>query len=228
VLGYTGQYTDSETGFIYLRARYLDPTTGQFTSKDPFVALTHEPYGYATSNPVMRTDPSGLCGLMDPGSCFEGAGDWLQGAGECASDLPGCIAGDAPPDPSPAGQATSRARVAAAEATQAAGEDLQGASRSAYVDARVCPAFGCIGVTISDTYGVDCQVGVGQAYDAGVSISPGQPNQADRTEFWGGAGWRGSAAEVRSQEHQMPQVETAQVRRRTTWVWGRCPCPSAL
>ena len=28
-LGYAGEYTDAETGFIYLRARYYDPATGQ-------------------------------------------------------------------------------------------------------------------------------------------------------------------------------------------------------
>jgi RHS repeat-associated protein len=31
-LQYTGQYTDSVTGFVYLRARYYDPATVQFVS----------------------------------------------------------------------------------------------------------------------------------------------------------------------------------------------------
>ena len=34
-LGYDGQYTDSDTGLIYLRARYYDPATAQFLSADP-------------------------------------------------------------------------------------------------------------------------------------------------------------------------------------------------
>jgi len=38
-------YTDAETGFVYLRARYYDPTTGQFISRDPLVALTGSAYG---------------------------------------------------------------------------------------------------------------------------------------------------------------------------------------
>ena len=33
--GYAGQYTDAETGFQYLRARYYDPTTGQFLDTSP-------------------------------------------------------------------------------------------------------------------------------------------------------------------------------------------------
>ncbi len=32
---YSGEYFDSETGFIYLRNRYYDPGTGRFTSEDP-------------------------------------------------------------------------------------------------------------------------------------------------------------------------------------------------
>ena len=58
--GYTGQYHDPETGYIYLRARHYDPTTGQFTTQDPLVAITEEPYGYVNGNPVNRSDPSGL------------------------------------------------------------------------------------------------------------------------------------------------------------------------
>ncbi|MFZ0664756.1 MAG: RHS repeat-associated core domain-containing protein [Acidimicrobiales bacterium] len=33
-LGYDGQYTDGETGLIYLQARYYEPTTAQFLSRD--------------------------------------------------------------------------------------------------------------------------------------------------------------------------------------------------
>jgi RHS repeat-associated protein len=32
---YTGQYQDSESGLYYLRARYYDPATQQFLSRDP-------------------------------------------------------------------------------------------------------------------------------------------------------------------------------------------------
>jgi RHS repeat-associated protein len=59
-LGYDGQYTDAESGYVYLRARSYDPATGQFLSLDPAVALTRVPYGYAADDPLNRTDPLGL------------------------------------------------------------------------------------------------------------------------------------------------------------------------
>jgi RHS repeat-associated protein len=59
-LGYDGQYTSSDTGLIYLRARTYDPATAQFLSADPLVAETHAPYSYAGDNPVSAIDPSGL------------------------------------------------------------------------------------------------------------------------------------------------------------------------
>ncbi|HWH93963.1 MAG TPA: RHS repeat-associated core domain-containing protein [Baekduia sp.] len=59
-LGYTGQYTDSETGLVYLRARYYDPATGQFISRDPLAAATRAPYAYAGGNPLNASDPTGL------------------------------------------------------------------------------------------------------------------------------------------------------------------------
>ena len=33
--GYTSRRHDNELGLIYFRARYYDPTTGEFTSRDP-------------------------------------------------------------------------------------------------------------------------------------------------------------------------------------------------
>jgi RHS repeat-associated protein len=63
-LRYNGQYTDAETGLVYLRARYYDATTGQFVSRDPLAALTHTAYGYVNDNPLNGSDASGLskCG----------------------------------------------------------------------------------------------------------------------------------------------------------------------
>ena len=34
-MGYTGEYHDAETGFIYLRARYYNPAIGRFINEDP-------------------------------------------------------------------------------------------------------------------------------------------------------------------------------------------------
>ncbi len=63
-LQYTGHYTDPESGFVYLNARYYDPTTGQFINRDPLVTLTEEPYTYAGDNPVNYTDPTGLASVF--------------------------------------------------------------------------------------------------------------------------------------------------------------------
>lgn len=58
-LGYDGQYTDPESGLIYLRARYYDPTTGQFVTRDPLNSITQQPYGYGNDSPLKFADPSG-------------------------------------------------------------------------------------------------------------------------------------------------------------------------
>ena len=61
--GLKGEEKDS-TGLYYLRARYMDPVTGTFTSMDTYGGSVSDPmslhkYLYANSNPVMNTDPSG-------------------------------------------------------------------------------------------------------------------------------------------------------------------------
>lgn len=70
-LGYDGQYTDADTGLIYLRARSYDPATAQFISVDPEVGNTHAPYSYADDNPLTFTDPTGL-------SIFDEIGEGLE------------------------------------------------------------------------------------------------------------------------------------------------------
>ena len=60
---FTGEWSEP-SGLIYLRARYYDPVTGRFLSKDPvrgIAALPQSlnPYTYAINNPVRYTDPSG-------------------------------------------------------------------------------------------------------------------------------------------------------------------------
>jgi RHS repeat-associated protein len=72
--GYTGQYTDTETGLQYLRNRYYDPTTGQFLTRDPLTPLTRDPYGYAANSPLNYTDPTGLLfGLSTDDTIMGGA-----------------------------------------------------------------------------------------------------------------------------------------------------------
>ena len=75
--GFQGEEKD-ETGLYYLRARYMDPSTGTFTSMDTYGGSLSDPmslhkYMFANSNPVMYSDPSGhatlteqmlVCGLI--------------------------------------------------------------------------------------------------------------------------------------------------------------------
>jgi RHS repeat-associated protein len=69
-LGYDGQYTSSDTGLIYLRARTYDPATAQFLSVDPAVMETRAPYNYVGDNPLNHGDLTGLsCGLTEPWDC---------------------------------------------------------------------------------------------------------------------------------------------------------------
>jgi RHS repeat-associated protein len=56
--GFAGAYTD-QTGLLYLLSRYYDPQVGQFTSVDPLLSKTAQPYAYAGGNPITNTDPSG-------------------------------------------------------------------------------------------------------------------------------------------------------------------------
>lgn len=59
-LGYDAQYTNSDTGLIYMRARVYDPATAQFLAVDPAVPITRAPYNFAQDNPLNREDPTGL------------------------------------------------------------------------------------------------------------------------------------------------------------------------
>ncbi|MCB0878949.1 MAG: RHS repeat protein [Thermoleophilia bacterium] len=74
--GYAGEYTDAESGLVYLRARYYDPSTGQFLTRDPIEDLTGDPYGYADGNPIMNTDPTGLFGIPGIDTGYEWDPSW--------------------------------------------------------------------------------------------------------------------------------------------------------
>jgi RHS repeat-associated protein len=63
-LGYAGYYYDKETKLYYLQARYYDPETARFISRDPDPGDLDNPvsqngYTYANNNPVMYVDPNG-------------------------------------------------------------------------------------------------------------------------------------------------------------------------
>ena len=61
---YTGGINDSLTGLLYLNARFYDPQTGRFISRDTYRgerqdAGTWHLYLYCANNPVNYVDPSG-------------------------------------------------------------------------------------------------------------------------------------------------------------------------
>jgi RHS repeat-associated protein len=70
-LGFAGQYTMGESGLQYLRARFYDPSTAQFITRDPIENITRSPYGYGQEDPISRIDPSGLCGVSSVSDFLE-------------------------------------------------------------------------------------------------------------------------------------------------------------
>ena len=81
---FAGQQTDA-TGLQYLRARYYDPETGTFLSREPMALSAGwigHPTGYGANNPVRMTDATGLvptdsngCALADHGCQDRAAAD---------------------------------------------------------------------------------------------------------------------------------------------------------
>ena len=69
---FNAEYYDWETGFIYLRARYLNTATGRFLSEDPFWGIHNMQdslanrmqsgnlFSFVMNNPIMWIDPTGL------------------------------------------------------------------------------------------------------------------------------------------------------------------------
>jgi RHS repeat-associated protein len=66
---YRGEQYDLDLGLYYLRARYYNPNTGRFMSRDPEdgkakIPATLHKYLYADGDPVNRIDPSGKDGII--------------------------------------------------------------------------------------------------------------------------------------------------------------------
>ena len=62
---YAGEQYDPNLQSYYLRARYYNPNTGRFMSRDPFEGFLTEPlslsdYPYVHGNPINAIDPTGL------------------------------------------------------------------------------------------------------------------------------------------------------------------------
>lgn len=62
--GYTGEQEDAESGLVYLRARYLDPSTGRFLTTDPVPGTLEHPasqhgWTYVENRPLRWVDRTG-------------------------------------------------------------------------------------------------------------------------------------------------------------------------
>ena len=84
--GYTGHENDTETGLVYMQARYYDPV-GRFLSPDPVTPsagglFEFNRYDYTDNNPVNHTDPEGRC--IDGVTC----GPMVQSYGKWAAANP--------------------------------------------------------------------------------------------------------------------------------------------
>jgi RHS repeat-associated protein len=69
----SGEQYDQDLGLYYLRARYYNPATGRFLSRDPFDGYLDDPatlhkYLYVGGDPVNWIDPTGLDEFMDIGA----------------------------------------------------------------------------------------------------------------------------------------------------------------
>lgn len=62
--GYTGHVGDATSGLIYMQARYFDPQSGRFLSRDPLAVTAGQissvnRFAYASGNPIKNIDPDG-------------------------------------------------------------------------------------------------------------------------------------------------------------------------
>ncbi|MGW0586393.1 LamG-like jellyroll fold domain-containing protein [Streptosporangium sp. NPDC002607] len=82
-LGYQGEYTDPDTGKVNMLARWYQPGTGAFTSRDtatlnPAPSVQANRYTYANANPLTNTDPTGHSSIQinNASSGATGGSDW--------------------------------------------------------------------------------------------------------------------------------------------------------
>ena len=80
--GFTGREHDAALNLYYNRARFYDPATGRFLSKDPigFESGDMNLFRYVNNSPINGRDPSGLDWLDSASNFFAGVGDVLTGS----------------------------------------------------------------------------------------------------------------------------------------------------
>jgi RHS repeat-associated protein len=60
-IGFAGSYAQPGSGLDDMHARDYNPAAGTFTSVDPLLPDTGQPYAYASDSPAAETDPTGTC-----------------------------------------------------------------------------------------------------------------------------------------------------------------------
>jgi RHS repeat-associated protein len=71
-LGYQSEYTDNTSGKVNMAARWYNPATGQFTSRDTAQnsaspnSVAANPFAYGDDDPLLNMDPSGHSVYQDP------------------------------------------------------------------------------------------------------------------------------------------------------------------
>ncbi|NUW41369.1 RHS repeat-associated core domain-containing protein [Nonomuraea rhodomycinica] len=126
-LGYQGEYTDPDTGKVNMHARWYQPGTGSFASRDTWT-LPAEPsikanrYTYVSGRPLSNVDPTGHKDDMGGG----GGGGRGTATASSSSSIGGL--GNAAP---------AMAGAAAAAAARAAVNRAVAAVKAAYISARL-------------------------------------------------------------------------------------------
>ncbi|MEV7807695.1 LamG-like jellyroll fold domain-containing protein [Microbispora sp. NPDC088329] len=89
-LGYQGEYTDPDTGLVNMHARWYQPGTGTFTSRDnttlpPSPSVQANRYTYANATPLTGADPTGHMTVYIPDS----SGNYVptNNGGDCRTDI---------------------------------------------------------------------------------------------------------------------------------------------
>jgi RHS repeat-associated protein len=190
--GYAGQWHDTETGFIYLRARYYDPTTGQFLTRDPITPITRSPYGYVYGNPLNATDPTGLYCITGVKGHDANGDEICNGASEVAHNTVNATVVTVTH-----GQADCVMGVTCDPGTQSVVSSATGgAACSRFMDAgcteplaearaQICPTFGCVAVTW-DGHNFHHHEALGVAADLSIGLGPVSSCEPHES-FWASA-----------------------------------------
>ncbi|SEH01782.1 RHS repeat-associated core domain-containing protein [Nonomuraea solani] len=104
-LGYQGEYTDPDTGKVNMHARWYQPGTGTFTSRDtatldPAPSVQANRYTYANASPMVGIDPTGHATVIG-GDAIAGLASYspsadygYAGASSAPEDWSGSAIGD--------------------------------------------------------------------------------------------------------------------------------------